>query len=332
MAAKTAGGIYVPQTGTIYPSISAASKALGVDASNIGKVVRGARVSAGGYNFQRVDPSASEETLKDIGEALREQSTPKQRERMRRTREKNVGRLSKEERQRRKEKRESAKRLHGILVGVNAAIKKLEKENVSQFSDAVAELANLKAIIGANKTGGFDTSISNLMNLTAQQINAAIATAEKQAQRLENTPAETLKKKRAAVAFQFGLSSEELEEYDPVLPVLWDLLHMARAQQGNNYERSLYDAVVDAVNLRRSPEDLRKTLQDIYDEYTDRVKGKSDKSLDDILQDGSNKIRDIGKKKKEDENKNEDTNKDDEFADDYLKGFVKIPVNPEDPE
>ncbi len=330
--AKIQGAIFVPSLGESFPTISAAAKATGADPSNIRKVLTGQRQTAGGRYFIVVPEETTAEDLRKIQKDVEQRTTLKKRKQLEKNRKKSAPKVSPEERQRQREKRAAAKRLHGILVGVNAAIRQLEKENVAQFSDAVAELANIKAIIGSNKIGGFDTSLSNLMNLTAQQINAAIATAEKQAQRLENTPSETLKKKRAAVAFQFGLSSEELEEYDPVLPVLWDLLHMARAQQGNDYERSLYDAVVDAVNLRRSPEELRKTLQDIYDEYTDRVKGKSDKSLDDILQDGSNKIKDIGKKKKDDESKSEDTDKNDEFADDYLKGFVKIPVNPEDPE
>ena len=245
--ARNSGGIYVPQTGTIYPSITAASKALGVDASNIGKVVRGARVSAGGYNFQRVDPGADQSLLRDIDEALREQSTPKQRERMERTRRKNEGRLSPEERQRRKEKRAAAERLHKILVGANKAIKEMQKQGVSGYSDAVTELENLKALIGKSKSGAFDTSIRNLMNLSAGEINAAIKATEKQTERLQKTDAENLKKRRAAVALQFGVSQEELEKYDDALPVLWELLALARQQQGNGYSRALYDAVVDSV-------------------------------------------------------------------------------------
>lgn len=321
MAAKTGGGIYVPQTGTIYPSISAAAKALGVDASNIGKVVRGARVSAGGYNFQRVDPSASAQTLQDIGEALREQSTPKQRERMRRTREKNVSRLSPEERQRRKEKRAAAKELHKVLVGANRAIKELEKKGVAGLSDAVTELENLKSIIGKTKTGAFDTSLKNLTKLNAGEINAAIKAAKKQAERLEKTDAENLKKRRAAVALQFGVSQEELKKYDDALPILWELLALARQQQGNGYDRSLYEAVVDAVQYGEDAEDLKNTLEKIKEEYQAGMEDETGVDLSDVLQRGAEELQ----------SRNEHPENED-FADDWLSGFVDIPVNPEDQE
>lgn len=321
MAAKTAGGIYVPQTGTIYPSISAASKALGVDASNIGKVVRGARVSAGGYNFQRVDPSADARLLQDINEALREQSTPKQRERMRRTREKNVRRLSPEERQRRKEKRAAAQELHKVLVGANKAIKELEKKGVAGLSDAVTELENLKSIIGRTKSGAFDTSLKNLTKLNAGEINAAINAAKKQAERLEKTDAENLKKRRAAVALQFGVSQEELEKYDDALPVLWELLALARQQQGNGYDRSLYDAVVDAVQYGDDAEDLKNTLEKIKEEYQSGMDDETGVDLSDVLQRGAEELQSQHERPESED-----------FADDWLKGFVEIPVNPEDNE
>lgn len=318
MAAKTGGGIYVPQTGTIYPSISAAAKALGVDASNIGKVVRGARVSAGGYNFQRVDPSASAQTLQDIGEALREQSTPKQRERMRRTREKNVSRLSPEERQRRKEKRAAAKELHKVLVGANKAIKELEKKGVAGLSDAVTELENLKSIIGKTKTGAFDTSLKNLTKLNVGEINAAIKAANKQAERLEKTDAENLKKRRAAVALQFGVSQEELKKYDDALPILWELLALARQQQGNGYDRSLYEAVVDAVQYGEDAEDLKNTLEKIKEEYQASMEDETGVDLSDVLQRGAEELQ--GRNERPE---NED------FSDDWLSEFVEIPVNPD---
>lgn len=47
------GAVYVPETGQTFPSVSAAARALGVDSSNISKVMRGKRKTAGGYHFER---------------------------------------------------------------------------------------------------------------------------------------------------------------------------------------------------------------------------------------------------------------------------------------
>lgn len=288
--ARNRNEIYVPQTGQIYPTISAASKALGVDASNIGKVLRFERESAGGYNFHYIEPGASIETLRGIDEAMQNQSTPKKRERMAKTRKKNEGRLSPEERQRRKEKRESVQRLHNALVKANKAIAELQKQGVADISDPVTQLENIKAIVGTNKIGGFDTSIKNLMNLNID-IEATIAAVEIQTERMEKTPAEKLKKKRAAVAFQLGVSEEELDKYNDALPLLWQLLALARQQQEKGYSVSLYDAVVDAVQFAKDPAELQRILEETLKEYRGRLEDETGEDLDDILQRGADKLQ-----------------------------------------
>lgn len=67
------GGIYVPETGETYGSISEASRALGVDSSNISKVLRGTRKTAGGYHFEKTDakPDPRQKLRKQIREEVR---------------------------------------------------------------------------------------------------------------------------------------------------------------------------------------------------------------------------------------------------------------------
>lgn len=318
MARSSNGGIYVPQTGTVYPSISEASRALGVDSSNIGKVLRGARISAGGYSFVRVDAGASPELLQDIDEALHEQTTQKQRERMRKTRQKNEGRLSPAERARRKEKKAAAKELHDVLVGANRAIQELKKQGVAGYSYAVTELENLKSLIGRTKTGAFDTSIKNLMDLTIGEIRGAIAAAKAQAERLKKTEPDKLKKRRAAVAFQFGVSIQELEKYDDVLPILWDLLEIARAQQGIDYSRSLYNAFLRAVQYAEDPQVLQDILGKVRTEYQASIEDESGVDLDDILQEGAQEINDAFE------------HPEDILGDDWTEGWVDLPTDSDD--
>ena len=68
------GEIFVPETGQTFKSAAEAGRALGVDASNISKVLRGKRKTAGGYHFERPPKETKREKIlrkikKDIKEA-----------------------------------------------------------------------------------------------------------------------------------------------------------------------------------------------------------------------------------------------------------------------
>lgn len=67
------GMIYVPETGETYRNISEASKALGVDASNISKVIKGSRRTAGGYHFEKTteEEDKRRKILKQVREEIR---------------------------------------------------------------------------------------------------------------------------------------------------------------------------------------------------------------------------------------------------------------------
>lgn len=67
------GMIYVPETGETYRNISEASKALGVDASNISKVIKGSRRTAGGYHFEKTteEDNKRRKILKQVREEIR---------------------------------------------------------------------------------------------------------------------------------------------------------------------------------------------------------------------------------------------------------------------
>lgn len=67
------GGVYVPETGETYSSIAEAARELGVDASNISKVLRGKRATAGGFHFEKTDgkPDPRQKLRKQVREEIR---------------------------------------------------------------------------------------------------------------------------------------------------------------------------------------------------------------------------------------------------------------------
>lgn len=274
--AKT--NIFVPQTGTIYPSLSAAASALGVDASNIGKVIRGSRKSAGGYNFVPVDPGIAPATLRDITEALDTSLSERQRARQEKSRKAGFKRLSKEEqaaaKARARATSKAAKELSRSLVEANKLMKEYQKRGLDAISGVIPELEALKSIIGKNKRGGFQASQKELQKFSKEQLEALKRRIDQQLNRKSFKDIESAEKKKAAVAYQLGISSEELDAYSDILPTLWQVLHLA-GSMGVGYD-PMYQDVLDAFQASVDPEEMRDILEEIKKEHEDLIESFED--------------------------------------------------------
>ena len=279
--------IFVPQTNTIYPSAAAASTALGVDASNIGKVLRGARKRAGGYNFVRVDPSISPQTLQDITEAIGESLSDRQKRRQAQSREKYKERLAPEEaaayKAREQAKKKAARELQKQLREMNKIQREYKKQKLEGISGIIPELEKIKDIIGRNKSGGFKADQRNLLQFDLTQIQALTEAVKKQASRKGFKNLEQVKKKKAAVAYQMGISVQELDNYADVLPELWNLLALSRQVQGKGYDQTLYNTVQEAMQNEADPEDLRRILQDLYKNQMAALEDETGEDLTDQM-------------------------------------------------
>lgn len=277
--------IFVPQTGTIYPSAAAASSALGVDASNIGKVIRGSRKSAGGYNFVPVDPGIAPATLRDITEALDTSLSENQKARQSKRREAGFKRLSKEEqaaaKARARATNRAAKELSRSLVEANKLLKEYQKRGLDAISGVVPELEALKGIIGKNKRGGFQASQKELKKFSQEQLEALKRRIDKQLNRKNFRDLEAQEKKKAAVAFQLGISSEELDAYADMLPTLWNVLQLANQIEGAGSD-PVYQEIMDAIQSGADPEQLQEILEEIQAEHQDQIEMIEDKDPDEL--------------------------------------------------
>lgn len=273
--------VFVPQTGTIYPSAAAAASALGVDASNVGKVIRGSRKSAGGYNFLPVDPSISPATLRDITEAIDTSLSERQKKRQETRRKSGFKRLSKEEQAAAKARSRAAKELSRSLVEANKIMKEYQKRGLDAISGVIPELEALKGIVGKNKRGGFQAKQKELERFSQQELEALKRRIDKQLNRKNFRDLEAAEKKKTAVAFQLGISSEELDAYADMLPTLWNILQLANQIEGAG-SNPVYQEIMDALQSGADPEQLKEILKEIEAEHKDLVDMLKDKDPDEV--------------------------------------------------
>lgn len=275
--ARSRAQIYVPQTGTIYPSIAAASAALGVDASNIGKAVRGSRKSAGGYNFVAVTADIAPDTLRQINQAVEKSLSPRQRSEQAKRRRKGYSRLSAEERAAAKARAKAARELQGVVRETNKLLEQYRKQGLDSISGVVPELEKLKDIIGRNRKGGFNAGAKNLAQFTEREVRALTEALQRQLNRKGFKDLTAAESKKQAVAYQLGLGSPaELDNYADVLPSLWHVLELARATQAKGYDRSLYNAVSEAMQAGFDPEELKSVLDQMAEEHEGYIEEKTE--------------------------------------------------------
>lgn len=264
--------IYVPQTGSIYPSAAAAARALGVDPSNVGKALRGSRKSAGGYNFVAVTPDIAPDTLRQINEYVDQSLSPRQKRQQAKRRRAGRSRLSPEEKAAQKARASAARALQGTLRDANKLLEEYRRQGLDAVSGVVPELEKLKDIIGRNRKGGFNAAAKNLAQFSEREIRALSEALQRQMNRKGFKDIEAANSKKQAVAYQLGLSSpEELDNYSEVLPSLWHVLDLARQTQGRGYDRSLYNAVSEAMQAEMDPEELKNVLDQMAEDHEEYI-------------------------------------------------------------
>lgn len=274
--------IYVPQTGTIYPSAAAASAALGVDASNIGKVLRGQRQSAGGYNFVKVDPTIKQGKLQDINEAINTSLSEQQKRRQDKWRQRSRHRVQETAtRAERIAHNKAARELRETLVEANKMLKEYDKRGLSGISGVVPELERLKDIIGQNKRGGFNADLKNLRGFTEHELKSLRDAITRQMNRKDFKDLEAQESRKQAIAYQLGLEVEELEKYTKLLPTLWHILDLANKIQGEGSD-PVYQAIMDAMQAGVDADTLQEILADIEDETDRYIEEKSEDEADEL--------------------------------------------------
>ena len=161
--------ILVVETGMIYPSLSAAARATGVDPSNAGKVLRGKRKSAGGYSFANVAETATQREITKIAKSSEAKLTTKQKERRQASRQKSQQHVLQERQKkaparRTAEQRQAIQRAHAALVEANDMIRRAKRGETGAI--ARKDLEALAEQMGASKQGMFRTGKKDIEQYT----------------------------------------------------------------------------------------------------------------------------------------------------------------------
>lgn len=235
----------------IYASAAEAAKALKVDPSNISKVLRGVRPTAGGYSFtktlERPTTAAGRRTVKQKKETA--------------------------------ERKELVKAVHDRLKILNEKFRTAKKENVLETDKILQKQMAHSQYFGQTKTGGYNISIANLKKYSSDELQNLIVMLDREQKKY--TRQQTQKQKvesMADVASLFGISENQIKKYDYILPALFDLLHLAKIDEFFRYS-DVQTAIWDVMQNDIEPEQLEKYIDTMYESYL----GNRTEDLDSIL-------------------------------------------------
>lgn len=249
-------GVYVPETDTTYSSIAEAARDLGIDASNISKVLAGRRRTAGGYHFERVTSSYEIDDVGGIGGS----ESP------------NAERINKVE------------MLQNVIRRANQIIEDARKRKRYGFLEDVQEFFDLlDSVLGSTGDNLIDVYSKVLDNMTDEELDQLYD----RAQDLIAKAYEDLKKaddRLQGYADAFGVSSAEMEQYEYLIPEINATL--ARAH-GNDDGSNLWYAIRDAIKAGVDPEDLRDLLKKANDFFDNPGRGDS---LRDIIREWEDSV------------------------------------------
>lgn len=247
--------VFVPELNRTYSSIADAAYDLGIDASNISKVLAGRRRTAGGYHFERVSSSSEEPDLdyEDIGGAP--EPSPDKKDKLR-----------------------------DLIRKANKIIEEARERKRYGFLEDVQELFDLlDSVLGSTGDNLIDVYSEVLDNMTDEELDQLFARADS----LLAKALEDLKKaddRLQGYADAFGVSSAEMEQYEDLIPEINATL--ARAH-GNDDASNLWYAIRDAIQAGVDPEDLRDLLKKANDFFDNPGRGDS---LRDIIREWEDSV------------------------------------------
>lgn len=248
--------VYVPELGRTYESIAAAAADLGINASNISKVLSGSRKSAGGLHFElaasQPETWAPEEPSQD-------------------------------------EQKELYKHLiQKVIEDTNKLIEDARGRKLQGFLDDLNDLEDFAtSILGETGDNLIDDQSDVLDDMDLDELKQldkvlnekyikAKADVEKADERLQG------------YADVFGTSSNEMQKYEHLIPEINRTVdRAARNSDGSN----IWYMIKDAIGRNVSPDDIRDLLQKVNDYYDNKPKRtKKGQKLKDVLNDWERRV------------------------------------------
>lgn len=219
------------KTGRLYNSIAAAAKAAMLDPSNVGKVLRGQRKTAGGVRFEWVEERSAEDLyegqLRGVQNALRQANA-----------------IIRE-----------YKREHVYSLG-SAIGELLEMGDIIGLTKSGYLPQNLKSIRAAFPNVTWLPELQQMQN----RLYELTQKAERQLQ--------AAIQEKIDLADQFGISVAKMEEYMPLMPEVFQVLDTAGKDKSVGTNR-VYEMIRNAMQNYVSRGDLRRLLRGIEKWFAD---------------------------------------------------------------
>lgn len=247
-AKRSAGRIYVPELNQSFESTAEAAQILGIDASNIAKVLRGKRKSAGGFSFVR-NPSYAK-----IKELQKQQESIKAAEGIKPGK---AAAKAKQSREAAQLRRDTLDKVHKQLVVLNKQLKAKKKAGVYDTDEDFKKLMAHAQYFGYNKQGGYNTALQNLRQFTTTELqNLLTMINQEQKAAVQN---DTAARNLASFALQFGVTDNEFKKYMHLVPLMTEIFNLAHGV--DNYDLTR-DTIYEAVQDNEDPAKLQAFLLD----------------------------------------------------------------------
>lgn len=255
-AGKNLVPVYVPELGRTYESIAAAAADLGINASNISKVISGSRKSAGGLHFERAGYQAPEPEYVEPTDD---------------------------------EQRSLYKHLIQKLVeDANKLIEESRDRKLQGFLDDLNDLADFgTSILGETGDNLIDDQSDVLDDMDLEELKQLDKVLNEKYIKAK-ADVDKADERLAGYADVFGTSSNEMQKYEPIIPEINRTVdRVARNSDGSN----LWYMIKDAIGRNVSPEDIKDLLQKVNDYYDHKPKRhKKGQQLKDVLQEWERRV------------------------------------------
>ena len=272
-------------TGQVYSSAAKAAQAVGVDPSNVLKVLKGGRQSAGGYRFVYADNLTGEQL--QAAAASRLQAIPQRLQ----------DRQKRQRQSRSREYTEARKQARQKLLQANKTITEAKKAGLYSGSPEMVDLAALVDEIGNTKTGLIDASIENLDQYDVDELQRIFYRTDELLQRVE-VAIEERKGQRESLAFEFGLSTgNEWKKYEPMQKEIFNILKRAGDDNRKRGSDPVFSVIQEAIEKHVPVKALRKLIKRLDRYFSEQ---KPDEYLDAIMKDWYKKTFEQEEEEKQD--------------------------------
>ena len=240
--------VRVEETGNVYSSIAEAARDLGINASNISKVISGQRKTAGGFHFQRYVPDDTDYDTGGAGFDIPEPAPePSKAERLRSDIRQKIDRINKLIQEARERGREGfLDDLNDLADFASSILGETGDNLIDDQSDVLDDMDD-------DELERFDDVLTNKLGKAEEDVKKAD-------DRLQG------------YADAFGSSAHEMEKYEHLIPEINRTLERAqRGGEGSN----LWYAIKDAIARGVDPEDIEELLRRANDFFDNPERGDS---------------------------------------------------------